>query len=243
MSPRRTFALSLSAIAALGALWAAAPGCHHEEPCPDDPGASLDMAPARVLCELPFDVRPIDTVSTGMVTINESPAGSGVWTAEVDGTAGGSRDYGKNPFIYLDLIGNKKVEIDDVAARKSSGWDIAFKRWQIKINSGDSGPGGVLLSRVDNKSLADVKTAPTVGFQEDVYFNDKCEVQLDPIGGLATIVSDWYTYEMGTNRLLPKTEVWVLKRRDGKGHIKVQLTAYYKGMFGGNYTLSWGYLP
>ena len=242
MSPRRTLALSLSAALALSALWAAAPGCHHEEPC-DDAGTPPDMTPTRPLCELPFDVRPIDTVSTGAVTISESPAGSGVWTAEVDATAGGSRDYGKNPFIYLDLIGNKKVEIDDVAARKSSAWDIALKRWQIKINSGDSGPGGVLLSRVDNKTLADVKTAPTVGFEQDLYFNDKCEAQLDPIGGLATLVSDWYTYEMGTNRLIPKTEVWVLKRRDGKGHIKVQLTGYYKGMAGGNYTLTWGYLP
>lgn len=242
MSPRRVLALSLSAAFALSALWAAAPGCHHEEPC-DDAGTPADMTPPRPLCELPFDVRPIDTVSTGAVTVSESPAGSGVWTAEVDATAGGSRDYGKNPFIYLDLIGNKKVEIDDVAARKSSAWDIALKRWQIKINSGDSGPGGVLLSRVDNKTLADVKTAPTVGFEQDLYFNDKCEAQLDPIGGLATLVSDWYTYEMGTNRLIPKTEVWVLKRRDGKGHIKVQLTGYYKGMAGGNYTLTWGYLP
>jgi hypothetical protein len=242
MSPRRILALSLSAAAALGALGAAAPGCHHQEPC-EEPGPSLDMAPTRPLCELPFDVRPIDSVSMGMVKISESPAGSGVWTAEVEATAGGPSGYGSNPFVYLDLIGNKKVDIDDVAARKSQGWDVAFKRWQIKINSGDSGPGGVRISRVGNKTLADVKTAPSIGFEEDLYFNDKCEVQQDSIGGLATVVSDWYDYEMGTNRLIPKTEVWVLKRRDGQGHIKVQLTGYYKGMFGGNYTLSWGYLP
>lgn len=247
MSVRRSFLLSLSAVAASGLLVAAGAGCSSGEPCSDpgtpDAGVVIDMAPPAPRCELPFDVRAIDTVSMGAVTITEDPGMAGVYTAEVDATAGGSSNYGKNPFVYLDLIGRKKVEIDDVAARRSRDWDIAFKRWQIKLNSGDSGPGGVTVSRIENKTLPDVKTAPTGTYSEDIYFNDKCEIQLDPINGLGTVVSDWYGYEAGTNRLLPKTEVWVLKRRDGKGHIKLQLLQYYKGMAGGNFTLTWSYLP
>ena len=247
MTFRRSFLLTLSAVSAFGLLLAAAPGCTSEEPCehptPSDAGAAIDMAPPGPRCELPFDVRAIDMVSTGAVTITETPGMSGVFTAEVDATAGGSSNYGKNPFIYLDLIGRKKVDIDDVAARKSRDWDIAFKRWQIKINSGDSGPGGVAISRIENKTLPDVKMAPAGTYAEDVYFDEKCDIQLDQIGGLGTVVSDWYGYEAGTNRLVPKTEVWVLKRRDGKGHIKLQLLQYYKGTAGGNYTLTWSDLP
>ena len=227
-------------------LLALAPACSEDPPCHEEPadlGTPPDLAPAAPRCELPFDVRSIDTVSTGAVTISESPAGSGIWSADVDATAGGSMNYGKNPFVYLDLVGHKKVDINDTQARQSRDWDIAFKRWQIKINSGDSGPGGVTVARIPNKTLPDVTAAPAGPYEADNYFDDKCAVQLDPINGLGTALSDWYEYEAGTNRLVPKSEVWVLKRRDGKGHIKVQLTGYYKGMFGGNYALSWSLLP
>lgn len=247
MSVRRSLPFLLSSFVASGLLLAAAGGCSSGEPCsdpgPPDGGVAVDMAPPAPRCELPFDVRAIDTVSTGAVTITDDPVTSGVYLAEIDATAGGSSNYGKNPFVYLDLIGRKKVEIDDVTSRKSRDWDIAFKRWQIKLNSGDSGPGGVTIQRVENKTLPDVKMAPGGTSSEDLYFDEKCEVQLDPIGGLATVVSDWYGYEAGTNRLVPKTEVWVLKRRDGKGHIKLQLLKYYKGMAGGNFQLTWSYLP
>ena len=247
MSVRRSLPLLLSSVVASGLLLAAAGGCSSGEPCPDpgspDGGVAIDMAPPAPRCELPFDVRAIDTVSTGAVTITDDPLTSGVYLAEIDATAGGGSNYGKNPFVYLDLIGRKKVEIDDVTSRKSRDWDIAFKRWQIKLNSGDSGPGTVTIQRVENRTLPDVKMAPGGTYAEDLYFDEKCDVQLDPIGGLATVVSDWYGYEAGTNRLVPKTEVWVLKRRDGKGHIKLQLLQYYKGMAGGNFQLTWSYLP
>ena len=59
-------------------------------------------------CELPYDVRNIDKVSTGTVTVMTAPSDPMVFTAEVDATAGGSMKYGENPFVYLDLIGRKK---------------------------------------------------------------------------------------------------------------------------------------
>jgi len=43
--------------------------------------------------------------------------------------------------------------------------------------------------------------------------------------------------------LSPKKQVIVLTQRNQIGHIKVQLTQYYKGMAGGNYGLSWSLLP
>ncbi|MBL8636858.1 MAG: HmuY family protein [Myxococcales bacterium] len=200
-----------------------------------------DLLPAR--CELPYDVRAIDKIATGAVTITPAPSDPASYNAEVDAVAGGSMKASENPFVYIDLINRKKVEITDVQADNSKDWDIAFKRWQIKINSGDSGPGGVTVSRVAGKTLSEVTSAPTDMYKADSYFDEKCKFSFDPIGGIGTELSDWYEYESGTSRLVPKKEVWVLKRRDGKGHIKVQLSSYYKGTTSANYSLSWSYLP
>jgi hypothetical protein len=203
-----------------------------------DAGADLS---AR--CALPYDERAIDLVSTGAVTIAAQPGDPSTFTAQIDATAGGSMGYGKNPFVYLDLIGGKKVELTDVQAGQSGDWDIAFKRWQIKLNGGDSGPGSVTVAIVPDKLLAEVTAAPAGPYAADSYFDGACMVQLDPIGGLQTALSDWYDYDAGTMRLAPRKEVFVLTRRDHQGHIKVQLTGYYKGMAGGNYVLSWSLLP
>jgi hypothetical protein len=206
-----------------------------------DAAVGPDLATAR--CELSYDVRPIDTVSTGVITTAPLPSDPSTFTAQVDATAGGSASYGKNPFIYLDLINNKKVDITDVQAETSGSWDIAFKRWQIKLNSGTAGPGNVGAVIVADKNLVEVTTAPAGPYEVESYFDAKCMVLLDPINGLLTFLSDWYEYESGSMRLTPKKEVIVLKRRDGQGHIKVQLTAYYKGTVSGNFELSWSFLP
>lgn len=204
------------------------------------PSDSPDLAPR---CALPFDLRPIEMVSTGVVTIQTSPTDPMLKDGEVDATAGGFMGWQMNPFVYIDLINGKKVDINDVEARSSDKWDIAFKRWQIKSNSDDSGPGGVTVAAVEGKELADVTKAPMGPFASDSYFDMSCKVKLDPISGLLTAMSDWYEYEMGTSRLVPAKRVYVLKRRDGKGHIKLQLKGYYKGTTSANYTFTWGFLP
>ncbi len=194
-------------------------------------------------CELPYDQRDIDLVSPGAVTVTPLPADPSTFNAQVDATAGGSTMFGKNSFVYLDLINGKKVDLTDVQAVASGDWDIAFKRWQIKLNGGTSGPGKVGAERLAGKTLAEVTTAPAGSYPSDGYFDDMCGVLLDDIGGLKTLLSDWYDYESGTMRLAPRKEVIVLTRRDGKGHIKLQLTSYYKGTVSANYELAWSLLP
>lgn len=224
--------------------------------CPGSPGAEgdrdlatvedpdlrrppADMAGKR--CELPFDQRAIDKVSDGTLTVMET---AGVYNAQIDATAGGAGAFQTNPFLYLDLVAGKKVDIDDVKARDSSAWDIGLKRWQIKVNSGDSGPGGVTVAAVPDKDLGMVTAAPASGYSEDDYLDPDCMVVLDPINGLATAMSDWYDYN--NMKVSPKKATYVLKRRDGKGSIKLQILGYYdpnNAMRGGVYTLRWAFLP
>jgi hypothetical protein len=135
--------------------------------------------------------------------------------------------------------------ITDVQARDSKDWDIGLKRYIIKINSGDSGPGGVTVATVANRALEDVTQAPDRGYQEDRYFDENCMVFKDAIGGLATAMSDWYSYNTDTMVLTPLKNTFVLKRRDGRGHIKMQIMRYYDAMGrnGGTYTIRWSFLP
>jgi hypothetical protein len=229
--------------------------CSDSSTCGHDGGAAPDllMTPAPDLgsptdmffmprCELPYDVRLIDKVSMGGVTVTKDPGGQDIYTAQVDATAGGSMKYGENPFIYMDLIGQKKVELTDVQAQNSGAWDIAFKRWQIKINSGDSGTSNVTVARVPDKNLDEVTAAPAGPYLADTYFDADCKFTADPIGGIGTVLSDWYEYESGTNRLKPIKEVLVFPRRDGHGHIKLQLLSYYQGSTSGNFTMTWSFL-
>jgi hypothetical protein len=207
---------------------------------------TADMAPNADLsgpCQLSYDLRAIDMVSTGALTVSPEPGDPNIFDAQIDATAGGDMSYDQNPFIYLDLIGGKKVAVTDVQAPKSGDWDIAFKRWQIKLNGGDSGPGGVGAVLVDGKDLADVTTAPAGPYMTDSYFDAKCMTELDAIGGLSTELQNWYDYDTGTNTLTPHKQVIVLNRRDQKGHIKLQITGYYKGMVSGNFAISWSLLP
>lgn len=226
--------------------------CGSAEPDMDDTPPQVNNTPPSDTnppeqmprCALPYDVRAIDKVATGTVAVMAAPTDPTVFNAEIDATAGGSMAYGDNPFVYVDLIGRKKVDITDVQAPKSGDWDIAFKRWQIKVNSGDSGPGYVLVSRVDATALDEVKDTPPGPYYADSYFDAKCHLIPDAIGGLGTALSDWYDYDMTMGvRLVPKKEILVFTRRDGQGSVKLQILSYYKGMTSGYFSLSWSYLP
>lgn len=206
-------------------------------------GPSPDLSTAQPMpCELPYEQRLIATPAAGAVTITPSPDGNG-YTAEIDASAGGGDQAPNNAYVYLDLVSGKKVSSGDVEAQKAKTWDIAFKRWQVKINSGDSGPGGVVSATVGSADLSQVTQAPASGYVEDDYFDAKCQLMLDGNNGLRTALSDWYEYNFISHQLTPKKQVYVLKRRDGQGSIKFQFSAYYKGSTAGIYSVRWAFLP
>src|SRR5262245_32374398 len=130
----------------------AAPPPPDAMPAPDsDPGCEPTAA-------LPFEWRPIDEVSTGQINLVTNATGTTSGT--IDATAGGTAAAADNPYIYIDLQNNTKVDITDVDAYTQSAWDIAFKRYVILANGGDSGPGNVAVAFVAATSLPDVTTVP-----------------------------------------------------------------------------------
>lgn len=45
-------------------------------------------------------------------------------------------------WVYLSLQTGEILALDDASAAESSAWDIALRRYEIKLNGGSSGPGG-----------------------------------------------------------------------------------------------------
>lgn len=85
-----------------------------------------------------------------------TPVGEASVTGEVqiDATAGG---FGapptdpRNKHTYFNLDSGQVVELTDTAAASSSNWHIAFKRSNIKLNGGVSGPGGAQGAVADDQ--------------------------------------------------------------------------------------------
>jgi len=172
---------------------------------------------------LPLEYRPIGSISTSELV---TTADGDVTSAVIDGTAGGFIDYPDNPYLYIDLEAGVKVEIDDVDALTSDAWDIAFKRANIRLNGGDSGPGDVAVAKVDGE-LADVTEAPADGeFATDDWASDNCLLQPLADGTPSSAFGEWYDYDDATHILTPKAEVYVVRTRSGQ-LVKFVIDTYY----------------
>ena len=72
---------------------------------------------------------------------------------ELDATAGGlsaDADDPSNRWTYFSFDAGE-LDLSDAQALQSPAWDLGFKRFNIKSNSGPSGPGGVLTVDPDRE--------------------------------------------------------------------------------------------
>lgn len=179
----------------------------------------------------------VDAVSTGAVVATGN-------TATVDATAGGSPNAADNPYVYLKFTADSvtKVEISDVDSYTDATWDLALKRFVLRVNGGDSGPGGVVVAAVAAETLAEVTAAPPAGdFTTDDWFSDACALNAGPLGEPVTALGSWYDYDESTNLPTPKAEVYVLRRPDGST-IKLELKNYRYQDVSAHYEIEWGAL-
>ncbi|MCB1153637.1 hypothetical protein KDL45_08290, partial [bacterium] len=170
----------------------------------------------------------IDEVSDGDV----EDTGEGAWW--IDATAGGTEQAASNPWIYVSFnddggkVSLSKVDITDVQAQTSDAWTLAFKRHSIKINGGDFGGGAIGARKNNGPTLDDVRHYVDFGFEQDDYLDEDDNVIPDPIGGPATVLSDWYDYDITTHKLMPKTRVYVLQDNGSGAYAKFEILGYYR---------------
>lgn len=113
--------------------------------------------------------------------------------------------------VYLDLANGP------VSA--TSAWDLLLSGFEIRVNGGVSGTGGVSALLDDSTPFGQITsayaaTAPAVAYRADSF------------GGVFA-TSPWYQYNItGTdNQIWPKFNVYLIKRGDTV--FKVQITGYY----------------
>ena len=171
----------------------------------------------------------------------------------VDAAAGGMQAAAGHPFVYVSLETGARVDITDLESLDDESWDLAFKRVAIRTNSGDSGPGGVELTKFSDTTLEEVTEVPgsDVPFRTDRSFDDDCEPQLDGIGNLFTAFNklnpfndsgsqSWYNYGSGGSGGVGPVDgdIYVLRRDEGSTHYKIQIVDWESGV----YTIRWAKL-
>jgi len=167
-----------------------------------------------------------DKVASGR--IREEGEGGDDFTTYIDATAGGLQV--SESFVYARFTedGLKKVEISDEDAFESEAWDIAVRRYVIRLNSGVSGPGDVTAGRTaPNTKFADLSEVPAnIEFRTEEYFTeDGCEyiAHTSGIGAPATALSSFWSY---MSCVQMTKNVYVVKLANER-HVKLEVLSYY----------------
>lgn len=121
---------------------------------------------------------------------------------------------GTNHFTFFSLERGMEVEVVDSASEK---WDIAFRRTEICINGGSSGPGSTSGLVVDG-IFDEIAAAPEKGYTTDTETAKACQ--------------GWYNYT-GNNVpehaiLMVPGKVLIFKTSKGR-FAKLEILTYYKG--------------
>jgi len=183
---------------------------------------------SAVICtdEQTQQLKLYDTVNSGAIT--EEGTTSGEFTSHIDARAGGLSPTMSFTYASFTGAGLGKLDISDVAAFSSLDWDIAVRRYVVRINSGVGGPSCVEAARVPPGPTFDTFTQVpnNLTWRTEEYFTpDTCEFVPDTsgIGAPGTALSSFWTYESCVEMT---GNLYVLHLRDGR-YVKLQVLGYY----------------
>lgn len=154
---------------------------------------------------------PFETDTPGELVTSELLEGGGK-LLHVNATS-------KTAQVYVDLDEGKEMKFEE--AFNSNGWELAFKRDKVAVNSGASAPtGNVEVALLEGTDYASLTQAPASGLGPDTaagIFN--------PVG----LEGGWYFYDLGVHRLVPRKDfVYVLHSSAG-AYWKLRMLEYYDG--------------
>lgn len=157
---------------------------------------------------------PDDGTPDSESRITHTDLGNGVTRSSVDATS-------EEAWVYLDLdTGN---EVSPASPELDPDWDIAFQRFQVRSNSGISGPGGVQTAILMEQDFDALTEAPSSGWRIDAEDSDDEGTEPDYV---FLQEGHWYGYDLATHTLRPREWVYVVKTGAG-AHFKLQFLGYY----------------
>jgi len=150
------------------------------------------------------------------------------WVTAVDASAGGITNAPSNPWIYLRFTptGLEVVPLDDIAALSSTDWDIAAKRFGVRLNSGSSGPSTVAGAVMHTATYAEITTLPPdLAYETEAFYTADCML-IDDGYGLGSpdyVLTAWWSYP----GCVATTGVPFVLALPGDRYAKFVIEAYY----------------
>ena len=168
----------------------------------------------------------VDAASESEVSVLEGEQGSEL-VVFVDASAGGINGQDAYPWVYVSLASGTPVGLTDIEALASDDWDLAFKRFVVRTNSGDGGPGkgGALRVELPWKSVT-LDTLGTRSLPAEDWFDDDCNLTIDEQGELVTTFAGWHEYDLATHTLMPAPVVYLVRGAAGALY-KLAILDYY----------------
>jgi hypothetical protein len=199
-----------------------------------------------------------DQVSDGRVTTTRD---GDDFVTTVDATAGGFGVSDQHPWVYIGFgdDGARRVDIDDETALESMDWDMALRRFILRLNGGDSGPSCVGAASLLEGRYEDLVEVPEgLEFAVDDYYTDDCTIVNDSSGlpgSPQVVLAPWWRYA----GCVATTGVpHLLRLADGRV-LKLAVEGYYEdpadqaacndaseappGAVSADFTLRWRFLP
>jgi len=172
------------------------------------------------------DLALSDEASGGPIA--EEISEPGVFISHIDATAGGFNGSGGYTYARFTATGLVSVDLSDEASLESTDWDIAARRFVLRLNSGVSGPSCVTGGRTVPGTEFDALTVLPQGvtLRKEQYFDaDSCEYVPDTsgIGSPQTVLSSFWAYP---GCVAMTGNIYVVALADGR-HVKLQVLSYY----------------
>lgn len=142
------------------------------------------------------------TGQDGNQTADTAPTlnAGGVYTMTVDATS-------REEWVRLHLT--------DGIVGSDDEWDLAFRRFAIRLNGGGSGSGTAIGQFVPGADFAGASQAPDTGWVTD------------GAGAAELVFATWYDYNGQTHILTPVEGHWIVRGGSGQSFYAFQILSYY----------------
>lgn len=201
--------------------------------CPGPKDEDDDETPESQVCD-PHELTCEDDLVSLLLNEDKDNEGSVTTTVDgsdfvtqVDATAGGMNTASQRAWVYLRFTedGAEKVSITDGDSLSNTEWHMALRRYNLRLNSGVSGPSCVMGAQVDG-AYADVASADGAELAEEAFLDESCEVVSDRhgLGDPAYVLNTWWAY---TECIEPTGQAFVVQLEDGS-QLKLAVESYYE---------------
>lgn len=231
------FRTLMAFVLALGAIGCDSPSTTTDAGPPDS--GTPDAGPMRMaVCTEPTPPTCVDQsilelalyTDPNAATVENTADGDG-WATHVDATGGGFSPTLSYVYARFTDEGLVRVDVGDEAAFDSMDWDIAFRRFVIRLNSGVSGPSCVGAFRTPAATEYETLEPPpdTAEYRVEEYFTETCEIVPDGsgLGSPGTALQSFWEYP-GCVQMTGN--VYVVRLANGR-RLKLTVTSYYEPSF------------